>query len=539
MAATMSSGDFILDVGRIGQSLMTSFTKFITYRKVQDRRLENLYATLSLTTTTLLELGTTINKYKDDFRIKDEAFRPICETAKANLEKFLLLINEGISSGVWKNDGNLGGQAFTAEADPWLLITVSLGGREQAKTFWGSLDDTRDSLLELKDIVQYMMLKNLSLKTDLNQEQALEFKNLTTLLPHIVHSVEKAEKTKQEEAEFERERLERMNEYRPTIPPFHRRNTDDASDITLFVDQQPRGRKVNVDKGHHTRGRSFDSFRSYDSSYMNKSVIDVRETTREVYEEWTLRWNEPIRNPNSSIKFLGVKFTRYYEDAGFWGTDPEFRTQEEMKEQHRIALGDLSPAKHQERIKKVVQAIPKKGGVAIDHLLENRIDVSNHEASKAVWEIVAIRPKEKHTYSCSKKWGKDPKTTDWVVTIRGEKIDTIEREQPVRRADPWAREPWMRGSRDRYRSPPRRMYERERSFSPRVRVRRGQDPIVIHPDYRAMSPRRGATMEAIPDEGFRPGTVVIGRIPSREEAEKRIEEIWASMTSSVEDTVAE
>jgi hypothetical protein len=164
MAATMSSGDFILDVGRIGQSLMTSFTKFITYRKVQDRRLENLYATLSLTTTTLLELGTTINKYKDDFRIKDEAFRPICETAKANLEKFLLLINEGISSGVWKNDGNLGGQAFTAEADPWLLITVSLGGREQAKTFWGSLDDTRDSLLELKDIVQYMMLKNLSLK---------------------------------------------------------------------------------------------------------------------------------------------------------------------------------------------------------------------------------------------------------------------------------------------------------------------------------------------------------------------------------------
>lgn len=163
-ASNGSSGDFILDVGKIGQSLVTSFTKFITYRKVQDRRLENLYATLSLTTTTLLELGTTVNKHENDFRIKDEVFRPICETAKVNLERFLVLINEGISSGVWKNDGNLGGQAFTAEADPWLLITVSLGGKEQAKNFWGSLDDTRDSLLELNDIVKYMILKNLSQK---------------------------------------------------------------------------------------------------------------------------------------------------------------------------------------------------------------------------------------------------------------------------------------------------------------------------------------------------------------------------------------
>lgn len=154
-------GDFILEVGKIGQSLMASFTKFITYRKVQDRRLENLYATLSLTSTTLVELGTTINKYKDEFRIKDEAFRSICETAKFNLEKFLVLINEGISSGVWKNDGNLGGQSFTAEADPWLLITVSLGGREEANNFWKSLDDTRDSLLELNDIVKYMILKNI------------------------------------------------------------------------------------------------------------------------------------------------------------------------------------------------------------------------------------------------------------------------------------------------------------------------------------------------------------------------------------------
>lgn len=186
-----------------------------------------------------------------------------------------------------------------------------------------------------------------------------------------------------------------------------------------------------------------------------------------------------------------------------------------------------------------MQAIPKKGGVAIDHLLENRIEVSNHEASKAVWEIVSIRPKEKHMYSSSKKWGKDPKTTDWVIILRGEKTDTtdITREQPIRRGDPWAKNSWMRGSREGYRNPPR-MYERERSFSPRVR--RGREPVIVHHDHRAMSPpRRGGTMEAIPDDGFRPGTVVIGRIPSKAEAEKKIEEIWARMTSSVENASAD
>lgn len=78
--------------------------------------------------------------------------------------------------------------------------------------------------------------------------------------------MEKAEKAKKEDAEVERERLEAMNMYGPTIPPFQRRDADEASDITLFVDKEPRGRRVDAGKGFHTRNRSFDSFRSYDSS---------------------------------------------------------------------------------------------------------------------------------------------------------------------------------------------------------------------------------------------------------------------------------
>lgn len=270
---------------------------------------------------------------------------------------------------------------------------------------------------------------------------------------------------------------------------------------------------------------------------------DVRKSyTCEVYEEWLLRYYEPMKNPNCCLKLFGIlNVTQSYQDPGFWSTNPEFRTQAEMKEQHQFAARDLSSARHKEVMQKAVRAIPKKGGLAIDQLLEDRTVSSNHEAARTIWEVVSIRPKQKFSYSSSKKWGKDPKTTDWRVTLRGEKVDAIQRSQPFRRADPWARE-----SSRRYRSPERRMYERERSFSPEVRVRRQQEPIIIHPENRIMfhprslsPPRRGATMEAIPDEGFRPGTMVIGKIPSQEEAEKKIEEIWALMTGQVtEDVVA-
>jgi hypothetical protein len=162
--ATANPATFVLEVAETGKSLMKAYTKFITYRKVTDRRLENLYATLSLTTNTLTEIGTNINKYQNDFPIKNEVTRPICETCKTNFDKFLVLIKEGTSSGVWKNDGTLGGEAVAAEIDPWFLITMSLGGRDEAKAFWKSLDNTRDAILELNDVIRYMTLKDLSKK---------------------------------------------------------------------------------------------------------------------------------------------------------------------------------------------------------------------------------------------------------------------------------------------------------------------------------------------------------------------------------------
>lgn len=157
-------GDFILEVASTGASLMTSFTKFLTYRKVSDNSLENLYATISITTSLLRELGSTINDHEKEFPIKNEITKQTVQNCKDNFDKLLVFINEAVTQGVWKHDGTLGGQTVTSEVDPWFLITIGIGGWEEAEKFWKSLNDVRDTLLRVKDTVKYMILKELKQK---------------------------------------------------------------------------------------------------------------------------------------------------------------------------------------------------------------------------------------------------------------------------------------------------------------------------------------------------------------------------------------
>ncbi|KAG4426171.1 hypothetical protein IFR04_000637 [Cadophora malorum] len=525
MAATSTHpGDSILAIGETGKTLMASFTKFITYRKVHDRRLENLYATLSLTTNMLTELGTTINTYENDFHIKDEVTRPICETAKINLERLLVMVNEGNANGVWIRDGTIGGVAVTAEIDPWFLITIALGGREEAKMYWKSLDDTRDTLLELNDIVKYRILNTLSDKDALKPEQTHEFNRLTSLLPHLLQSIEKSEKGKKLEAEAaaRKEKLEADMKAAAAMPDLYRRDSN-VSDLTLIVEPTRKGTTI-------VKDIDCESMSSVSSSNSD-SLIDIPE----IYEEWSFRWNEPVRNVNRSWGFLGIKFKSYYEDPGFWESDSEYRTQGEMEEQHHFAAGDLSPAKHKEAMQKAIQAVPKKFGFEIDNLIESRNVASSNEGAKRQWTVVAIRPQQKYPYGSAKKWGKDPAYTNWLVTIKGETVDKVERSRALtRRDDPWRRQ---RSYSPRSRSP-RRHYPiiHNRPRSPRSPVRIPMP----RPPYRGPPgpppPPASFRREAIPDEGFRQGTVYVGEILSKEEAVKKMDKVWEGMTAVNEST---
>lgn len=216
---------------------------------------------------------------------------------------------------------------------------------------------------------------------------------------------------------------------------------------------------------------------------------------------------------------------------GFWGTDPEFRTEDEMKEQETLFTADKSFSACQASIRKILQSLPKKGGLAIDHLLDERTESTSHEEAKREWIVVSVRPKQKHTYGSSAKWGKsrDLLTTDWLVTLKGTTISTESRSRSFRRDDPFAR----RRSRSRSYSP------RYRSRSPMPRRR----PIVIERErQRDRSPFRPLPMlrnpvrslpmrqrQTIIEEGFVQGKVVVGKVMTRKEAEEKMVGIWEGM----------
>ena len=225
----------------------------------------------------------------------------------------------------------------------------------------------------------------------------------------------------------------------------------------------------------------------------------------EIYEEWQLKWFPPIRNLRRSWSFLGLRIKGYFEDRGFWDTDPELRTQAEMKEQHDLASANLSPSKHREAMQKAIQSIPKYGGFHIDQLLEERAEASSIDA-KRVWSVVAVRPKQKLPYSSKKKWGKDPRYTNWLITIKGETVDNLEQDR-------------RRSTRPVTIYPPPRVYRRS-PIRPRNRGR-----YMFPPPPPRSSP--GLTL----DEEYEWGKVVVGKIMSVEEAEKRMDGIWAEMTA--------
>lgn len=265
---------------------------------------------------------------------------------------------------------------------------------------------------------------------------------------------------------------------------------------------------------------------SLQNAQLNTRANPLRplEGTEVLYEEWLLEYNGLNRSPDKSHSFLGLKFRSFFEDAGFWTTNSELRSQSEMKEQHLFSAAGISNLKHQEAMKKAIQMIPKDGGRQIDMLIQDRADACSNKTVKRQWCVVAVRPQEKYPYSSSKKWGKDPLTTNWLVTIKGETVDTVERHRPYRREDPWRK----------------RASYRERSYSPQRRPYRRNRLIEVMPRRQYRSPVREARrpVDDLPicqprgdpvNEKTQTGTLVVAKLISQDEAEKKLEKLWAEM----------
>lgn len=152
-------GAFVLEVARTGEDVVRSFMKFITTRKIQERRMESILATISITTSMLADLGNLINQYSTDVYIEDDVTRPTCQTCKADFETLLLISNEAGEKGIWLREGTLGGKPVSAEIDPYFLFNVGLGGQVKSAEFFQRLDSTRYSLVALTDTIKYKIFK--------------------------------------------------------------------------------------------------------------------------------------------------------------------------------------------------------------------------------------------------------------------------------------------------------------------------------------------------------------------------------------------
>lgn len=275
-ASTESPGAFALEVAALGRELQTTFTKFITTRKVQERRMESILATISITTSLLTDFGEFIDEHAYVDYINDDVTRPTCQTCKADFETLLVMTKESAEQGMWRNSGMLGGKAVTAEVDPWFLFNVGLGGKEKSADFWARIEATRYSLVALTDTVKYKIYKKLDnalvsppaaeleriltiSRNRLTTDQALEFKDLIASLPQLVKAIERSEETKKNRAAYEvtkaeqaeKDRLLKSSRNRPDVghlddipprivisrSPSHQRehlDLDSASDITMW-----------------------------------------------------------------------------------------------------------------------------------------------------------------------------------------------------------------------------------------------------------------------------------------------------------------
>jgi hypothetical protein len=88
-----------------------------------------------------------------------------------------------------------------------------------------------------------------------------------------------------------------------------------------------------------------------------------------------------------------------------------------MKEQHVFAAGGMSAEKHKAAMQKATQKIPAAGGRQIDELIQDRPYSAPGDCQMSVVGCGSSTPAEVTLQLCQKKWGSDPKTMDWLVTV--------------------------------------------------------------------------------------------------------------------------
>jgi hypothetical protein len=105
---------------------------------------------------------------------------------------------------------------------------------------------------------------------------------------------------------------------------------------------------------------------------------------------------------------------RYDEDPGFWGIDPEFRSQSELQDDLDTLTSNLMPAKYKASVDKAMRGLPGDAREVVEGLIEDRVRNTTYSDIKRQWTLVAVRPKIKYNFGNEPGWFKSSKNRDWV-----------------------------------------------------------------------------------------------------------------------------
>lgn len=314
---------------------------------------------------------------------------------------------------------------------------------------------------------------------------------------------------------------------------------DDDLDIRIRREMGPGGPYA---REHDHRGiRSVDSFHEryvldhYTSinNHAKKSYSNFIDT-KEVFEEWTLRWFRAQKQQSDTKSIFGIECKRFFVLRAVWARIPETRSQDELRKSYSILASQAPESKRRASVLKTIKKLPRDGRESLEELVEDRQRATSNIKFKRQWSIVQVEQKTRHQYGGS-NFFKSVKDYDWRIVLKGETVDQADRNQPNIWSDPWRKslDRDDRGRTRRWENPYYHNYSRE----PNVRPYRPQSPSYVRqrsfsPVGRARAPvrvindRRERDSNIAPDSTVvQPGTIFVSQIVNVEEAEKKMDEI--------------
>ncbi|RFU34275.1 hypothetical protein B7463_g2056, partial [Scytalidium lignicola] len=196
MAEAIGLGASILGIATFGAQVVTKLRTFSKSYTTADEKISELSASVALTTSILTDLGNTVGEYEIEFRIKAENFvavKAACEMCFGRLKEALKKAKKSEEYGKGKEKMNGNGNGVGGGMSAWEKLMFALGGEQDLKDLVMAIERAKSNLQLLLDSVNLLVLKGLSKKKVLTEDQSEDLKVLIQHIPALLMALRDAD----------------------------------------------------------------------------------------------------------------------------------------------------------------------------------------------------------------------------------------------------------------------------------------------------------------------------------------------------------